>query len=275
MCVCGGDLALKLQFPPTWIHNYYFSLPRAFLIPATSVSGSAGCGVGFIFIWWLTCVWTAFCSSIGADSRKGRGDNDVRRIGTPSYYGLITVLTPCRCFQEPGSEGGSGWSNVLSVYIVNFTQLFTKHRGDSRAVYIIAAGKFWVIFFWILSRFSSIRMRGSLPHFCFCNVDLNLWGATGDSDYCKQTNSQYRRRLTSLACGGSPRKECCCPSSILWPTSPPTCRRKSSSKFIKVRRPFSPLLSWRTELQQWLAARLSRLCSSTRLLACFQGRQFI
>lgn len=191
-CVCGwgGDLALKLQFPPTWIHNYYFSLPRAFLIPATSVSGPAGCGVGFIFIWWLTCVWTAFCSSIGAESRKGREDNDVRCCATPSYYGLITVLAHCRCFQEPVSEGDSGWSNVSSVYIVNFTQLFTKHRGDSRAVYTIAVGKFGVIFSWIWSRFSSIRMRGSLPHFCFCNVDLNIWGATGDSDYCKQTNSQ-------------------------------------------------------------------------------------
>lgn len=186
----GGGLALKLQFPPTWIHNYYFSLPRAFLIPATSVSGPAGCGVGFIFIWWLTCVWTAFCSSIGADSRKGRQDNDVRRIATPSYYRLITVLAPCRCFQEPVSEGDSGWSNVLSVHIVNFTKLFTKHRGDSPVVYIIATGDFWVIFFWIWSRFSSIRMRGSLRHFCFCNVDLSLWGATGDSDYCKQTNSQ-------------------------------------------------------------------------------------
>lgn len=37
-------------------------------------------------------------------------------------------------------------------------------------------------------------------------------------------------------------KECsCCPSSTLWPTSPATCRRKSSSKFIKVRRPSSLL----------------------------------
>lgn len=56
------------------------------------------------------------------------------RFATPSYYCLINVLPPPRCFQEPVSNEDIGRLNVLSVYTVNFTQLFTKHCWN-RAVY--------------------------------------------------------------------------------------------------------------------------------------------
>ena len=56
------------------------------------------------------------------------------RFATPSYYCLISVLPPARCFQEPVSNGDIGRLNVLSVYTVYFTQLFTKHCWN-RAAY--------------------------------------------------------------------------------------------------------------------------------------------
>lgn len=139
------------------------------------MSGPAGYEVGFIFIWWLTWVWNADLESYWLQRTEEGGD-----VGA-YYYSLITVLPPPRYFQEPVSDRGIGCSAVLSVSIVNFTRLFTKHCGDHQLIRPYSGAKLVRRFLGSQAVFSSsIRMRGALPHFCCCNVDLNLCRSTGD-----------------------------------------------------------------------------------------------
>lgn len=69
------------------------------------------------------------------------------RFATPSYYCLISVLPPARCFQEPVSNEDIGRLNVLSVYTVQ------NIAGTARCIHSYTGTKFRAILFWITSGF--------------------------------------------------------------------------------------------------------------------------
>lgn len=115
----GGDkhLALDLHFPPTWIHNYYFSLslfgafwfpPRLCLAGRLALFSVCDWHVVFAFYW---------CR--GAE--EGGTNVDVSIWYPPPYYSHIRVLPPpIRYFQEPVSDWGTRLNPALSPYIAHF-----------------------------------------------------------------------------------------------------------------------------------------------------------
>lgn len=129
----GGDkhLALDLHFPPTWIHNYYFSLslfgafwfpPRLCLAGRLALFSVCDWHVVFAFYW---------CR--GAE--EGGTNVDVSIWYPPPYYSHIRVLPPpTRYFQEPVSDWGTRLNPALSLYIAHFySTVYKTLQGNCRS----------------------------------------------------------------------------------------------------------------------------------------------
>lgn len=81
------------------------------------------------------------------------------------------------------------------------------------------------------------------PHRIFVLTTWILSSARGRRELCRWNKIRPQDEDAWLSFSWITSQECCCPSSILWPTSPALiCRRKSSFKFIKVRRPYSTVV---------------------------------
>lgn len=115
----GGDkhLALDLHFPPTWIHNYYFSLSLfgAFWFPPRL------CLAGRLALF-SVCDWHVVFAFYWCRGAEEVGTNvDVSLWYPPPYYSHIRVLPPpIRYFQEPVSDWGTRLNPALSPYIAHF-----------------------------------------------------------------------------------------------------------------------------------------------------------
>lgn len=118
----------------TWIPSYYFCLHPFWrvLIPATSVSGSAGYEVGFIFILWLTRVWNALPQAYWRRERKWAAKG---RTSTPTYYSLISVLP------HSARPGAGVWRRhwcSSSVYVWISHDCLQNIAGSSRSFGVIS-----------------------------------------------------------------------------------------------------------------------------------------
>lgn len=129
----GGDkhLALDLHFPPTWIHNYYFSLSLfgAFWFPPRL------CLAGRLALF-SVCDWHVVFAFYWCRGAKGGGTNiDVSIWYPPPYYSHIRVLPPPSDIFRSRCQTEALGRTLPYLFISRiFTQLFTKHcRGTAVA----------------------------------------------------------------------------------------------------------------------------------------------